>query len=249
MLVEQLTTRLDNLGNNQREDENQRMREMVQLQGQRISSQTPMFMAKFMSGSSPTKFTDDNGKDYFNDGEANFSAEIKQNFQSQAFLFDENPHAVMQQELNKLIVSTSSLVVRKTWLHLISLINGIQSDNRRMFNLKGKHQMILDLIHECHMEAAHERIFLGNSKPEQETQKQIRELLLYFNQDESPDGAKFRSAFYQDLLRRADQTIDAVRRDDYTELQSYNLRDLRKLSKLSNVLDPMNLIFLSRQLF
>jgi hypothetical protein len=73
--------------------------------------------------------------------------------------------------------------------------------------------------------------------------------LRFFDEDDSNDGKKFRSAFYQDLLRRADQTIDAVRRDDYTELQSYNLKDLRKLSKLPNVLDPLNLLFLSRQLF
>lgn len=73
--------------------------------------------------------------------------------------------------------------------------------------------------------------------------------MRFFDEDDSNDGKKFRSAFYQDLLRRADQTIDAVRRDDYTELQSYNLKDLRKLSKLPNVLDPLNLLFLSRQLF
>jgi hypothetical protein len=119
-----------------------------------------------------------------------------------------------------------------------------------MFNLSGKHQIIFDLLHECNMEAAHERIFLGNPQPEKETQDQIKEILLYFDQDvESTDAKKFRSSLYQDLLRRADNTIDAIRRDDFTELQSYNLKDLRKLSKLSNVLDPLNLLFLSRQLF
>lgn len=56
--------------------------------------------------------------------------------------------------------------MRKTWLHLLSLVNGIEPENRRMFNLSGKHQIIFDLIHECHMEAAHERIFLGNPQPE-----------------------------------------------------------------------------------
>ena len=119
-----------------------------------------------------------------------------------------------------------------------------------MFNLSGKHQIIFDLLHECNMEAAHERIFLGNPQPEKETQDQIKEILLYFDQDvDSTDAKKFRSSLYQDLLRRADNTIDAIRRDDFTELQSYNLKDLRKLSKLSNVLDPLNLLFLSRQLF
>jgi len=40
-----------------------------------------------------------------------------------------------------------------------------------------------------------------------------------------------------------------VRKDNYTELSSYKLRDLRKVSKLSNVLDPNNLMFLSEAIF
>jgi len=73
--------------------------------------------------------------------------------------------------------------------------------------------------------------------------------LNFFDKDDSSDSRKFRSHFYQDLLRRADATIDAIKKDDYTDLQSYNLKDLRKYSKLPNVLDPLNLMFLSRQLF
>jgi len=44
-------------------------------------------------------------------------------------------------------------------------------------------------------------------------------------------------------------TIDQVRKDNYTELSSYKLKDLRKVSKLTNVFDPNNLLFLSKQIF
>ena len=63
------------------------------------------------------------------------------------------------------------------------------------------------------------------------------------------EGRKFRSFFYQDLLSRADLTIDQVRKENYTNLQEYNLKDLRKVSKLPNVLDPSNLLFFSKQMF
>ena len=53
----------------------------------------------------------------------------------------------------------------------------------------------------------------------------------------------------KDFLKRADQTITQVRKDNYTELSSYKLRDLRKVSKLPNVFDPCNLLFLSAQIF
>ena len=41
-------------------------------------------------------------------------------------------------------------------------------------------------------------------------------------------------------------TIDQVRKDNYTELSSYKLKDLRKVSRLPNVFDPNNLLFLSK---
>lgn len=63
------------------------------------------------------------------------------------------------------------------------------------------------------------------------------------------DGAKFRSCFVKDFLKRADATIDQARKENYTELSNYKLRDLRKVSKLPNVLDPNNLLFLSQQIF
>lgn len=44
-------------------------------------------------------------------------------------------------------------------------------------------------------------------------------------------------------------TIDAVRKENFVDLQSYNLKDLRKVSKLPNVLDPTNILFLSKQLY
>ena len=44
-------------------------------------------------------------------------------------------------------------------------------------------------------------------------------------------------------------TIDQVRKDNYTELSSYKLKDLRKVSRLPNVFDPNNLLFLSKQIF
>jgi hypothetical protein len=53
----------------------------------------------------------------------------------------------------------------------------------------------------------------------------------------------------KDFLKRADMTIDQARKDNYTELSSYKLKDLRKVSKLSNVFDPNNLLFLSKQIF
>ena len=53
----------------------------------------------------------------------------------------------------------------------------------------------------------------------------------------------------KDFLKRADQTITQVRKDNYTELSSYKHRDLRKVSKLPNVFDPCNLLFLSAKIF
>lgn len=60
---------------------------------------------------------------------------------------------------------------------------------------------------------------------------------------------KFIGFFVKDFLKRADLTIEQVRKDNYTELGSYKLRDLRKVSKLPNVFDPNNLLFLSKQIF
>ena len=40
-----------------------------------------------------------------------------------------------------------------------------------------------------------------------------------------------------------------MRKDGYVDLQAYNLRDLRKVSKLPDVLDPSNLLFLSQEMF
>ena len=70
---------------------------------------------------------------------------------------------------------------------------------------------------------------------------------MYF--DTLQEGAKFRSSFVKDFLKRADMTIDQVKKDNYQELQNYKLKDLRKVSKLQNVLDPNNLLFLSKQIF
>jgi len=76
---------------------------------------------------------------------------------------------------------------------------------------------------------------------------QISKLLQYF--DTLLEGNKFRSFFVRDFLKRADMTIEQVKKDNYQELQNYKLRDLRKVSKLTSVLDPNNLLFLSKQIF
>jgi len=76
---------------------------------------------------------------------------------------------------------------------------------------------------------------------------QISRLLKYF--DTLPEGGKFRSCFVKDFLKRADLTIDQVKKDNCQDLQMYKLKDLRKVSKLPNVLDPNNLLFLSREIF
>jgi hypothetical protein len=45
-----------------------------------MSNTTPAFMQKFMGNT--TKFTDDNGKDYFNEGEGGSKSDWKLNYQS-----------------------------------------------------------------------------------------------------------------------------------------------------------------------
>ena len=108
------------------------------------------------------------------------------------------------------------------------------------------------------MAASHQNLFFGNPTPQKRVREQITAVLQFFEKKEgraqrSPqvelEGRKFRSFFYQDLLNRADLTIDQVRKENYTNLQEYNLKDLRKVSKLPNVLDPSNLLFLSKQMF
>jgi hypothetical protein len=48
------------------------------------------------------------------------------------------------------------------------------------------------------------------------------------------------------MLTRADVTIEKVKLED---LQSFSLKDLRKIAKYEKVLDPSNLIFFAKQVF
>ena len=63
-------------------------------------------MQKFM-GQNSTKFTDDNGKDYFNESDGGSKADWKQNYQSQAFKLGEQPHSMLEQPLNNLLKEAS----------------------------------------------------------------------------------------------------------------------------------------------
>ena len=69
--------------------------------------------------------------------------------------------------------------------------------------------------------------------------------MKYFDDIELIEAKKFREYFIQNFLARADITIQNILD---TDLQSFTLRELRKVVK-SSYLDPSNLIFIARQLF
>jgi len=124
---------------------------------------------------------------------------------------------------------------------------GIDADTKNSINATAMHMKICDLIHESNMAASYQQLYFGDQRSQRIVRDQISKLLQYF--DTLQEGNKFRSCFVKDFMKRADMTIEQVKKDNYQELQNYKLRDLRKVSKLTNVLDPNNLLFLSKQIF
>ena len=205
-------------------------------------------MRAFNEGSN--KLVKDSGRSMFNPTQPDSEAQdFELRFDELVFQTDEQrPETVHRAQLNSYTDKLNQLTARAIWLFLLAQVNNADGETRQSINLTGKHAKICDLIHDSNMAASHQALFFGNPSVQRRVREQISDVLKYFEGLEG-EGQKFRSFFYQDFLGRADRTIAAVRKDGYVDLQAYNLRDLRKVSKLPDVLDPSNLLFLSQQMF
>ena len=84
---------------------------------------------------------------------------------------------------------------------------------------------------------------------------QIKKLLDYFEQEdknsfkEHSNKNSFREHFVRDFLQRANYTIELIKSKDYEHFSRYRtLKEFRKETMNHPVLDPNNLLFLSREI-
>jgi len=75
------------------------------------------------------------------------------------------------------------------------------------------HIKIYDLIHDSNMAASYQRIYFGDNLSQKNVRSQISKLLHFF--DTLPEGTIFRDNFYKDFMRRADLTIEQIKKENY----------------------------------
>jgi hypothetical protein len=206
-------------------------------------------MDKFTAESD--KLIKEGGKEFFNPVKVvHEKSAFRGRFDEIVFESDSrNPGELQRKQLRSCLGKITQIMARSIWLRLMSEVSDrIDADTKNIINATAMHPKICDLIHDSNMSASYQTLYFGDSRQQRTVRAQIEKLLNFF--DKSTEGqSRFISFFVKDFLKRADMTIEQVRKDNYTELSSYKLRDLRKVSKLPNVFDPNNLLFLSKQIF
>ena len=100
-----------------------------------------------------------------------------------------------------------------------------------------------DLIHNNHMVAVHHSLYLKETKHRTESQEQVTDVLKLLAQSEL-----IKKFLVNDMFKRAEETLKISMENDFEKFCDRNVRltSYRSAVKLEAILDPYNLILLSK---
>jgi len=228
-MLEQLKT----LNEPKQLENSESIRSISRSQVSSSGDKTPDFMGKFTAESD--KLIQEGGKEFFNPVKVNLEkSELRNRFDEIVFENDSrNPGELQRKQLKSCLSKITQITASQIWLRLMSIVseNPDDLDTQNIINATAMHPKICDLIHDRNMSASYQTLYFGDSRQQRVVRGEIEKLLRFFDSG-AETQRKFIGFFVKDFLKRADLTIEQVRKDNYTELGSYKLRDLRKVSKL-----------------
>lgn len=172
---------------------------------------TPDFMSKFTAENQ--KLVEENGERYFYKLGSSGKDESEA-FQEIVFETALNSRSnLSRKQLHSSLLKINQLIARSILLKILSEAENVDSETQKFITSSSMHIKICDLIHQSNMAASHQRIFFCDKQSQEVVRDQISSLLKFF--DVSQVGGKFRIFYIKDFLKRADQTIEQVKKDDY----------------------------------
>ena len=131
---------------------------------------------------------------------------------------------------------------RDTLVTIMSqMADQVSDESRQLLNKEELRTRLDDLVHNYHMTHAHQSLDFQNPARRQRSEQKIREVLTFFQQSE-----EIRRFLVDDLIKRGKETMTNVSKswasyDRYMRLDSF-----REKVQLEAILDPVNLMLLTR---
>ena len=151
-------------------------------------------------------------------------------------------------KLNKVFIAQKVLnegICRETLITILGeTADKLSAESREMLNKEDLRTRLDDLIHNNHMTAVHQSIRFNEPELRKESEARTRSVLKLFAESDT-----IKTFLVDDLFKRAQETIKNVMHVDFADFGIRNVKlseNFRSLVKLEAILDPANLILLSK---